>query len=99
MLRSPRVKGWGGFTYSSGAPTAFTGYFWDEDRDNPERSRWTRDHDVLLLIDAPGETAETLLDELEALRVRVNGAYQRYGLPQKAAWITTQPLSILLPDA
>jgi len=97
LLPNQRVKDWGGFTYSQMAPTAFTGYFWDEDREYPERSFWERDHNVLILIDAPGETSDTLVDELEALRIRVNESFQRYGMPQKAVWITIQPLSVLLP--
>jgi hypothetical protein len=79
-------------------PTAFTGYFWDENQEHPVRSLWERDHNVLILIDAPGETPESLLDELEALRLQVNGAYHRYQMPQKAVWISMQPLTILLPD-
>jgi hypothetical protein len=54
LLRNQRVKAWGGFTHSQMVPTAFTGYFWDEDREHPERSFWERDHNVLILIDAPG---------------------------------------------
>jgi hypothetical protein len=54
LLRNDRVKRWGGFTYSQPGPTAFTGYFWDEDAVHPEHGFWERDHSVLLLIDAPG---------------------------------------------
>jgi len=92
------VKGWGGFTHSRTAPAAFTGYFWDADQEHSERSHWERDQNVLILIDAPGATAESLVDELEALRLRIEEAYLYYGLPQKAVWITVQPLSILFPD-
>lgn len=97
LLRHERIQSWGGFTHSEAAPPAFTGYFRDVDPTHPEQSRWERDLNVLILIDAPGETPESLLDELDALRVRVNGAYMYYGMPQKAVWITTQPLSILIP--
>jgi hypothetical protein len=97
LLRHERVQSWGGFTHSEAAPPAFTGYFWDVEPNPPEQSRWERDQNVLILIDTPGETPESLLDELEALRARVNGAYAKYGMPQKAVWITMQPLSILVP--
>jgi hypothetical protein len=97
LLRHERVQTWGGFTHSEAAPPAFTGYFWDVDANNLEQSRWERDLNVLILIDAPGETPESSLDELDALRVRVNGAYAHYGMPQKVVWITTRPLSILVP--
>jgi len=97
LLRNQPVKAWGGFTHSQMVPTAFTGYFWDEDREHSERSFWEQDHNVLILIDAAGETSESLVDELEALNLRVNESFERYGIAQKAVWITTQPLSILLP--
>ena len=66
----------------------FAGQFWDA-------AQWEEDQNVLILLDAPDLTADDLLPYLEGLRDRVDQVYVAAQQPQKAIWLTAQPLLIL----
>jgi hypothetical protein len=66
----------------------FTGQFWF-------RGRWWEDQDVLVFIDAPGQTVTDVLPYFAALRDQVNRVYDAVGQRQDALWITAHPLYIL----
>lgn len=83
------VQSWGGLTYSIADPPAFLGQFWGGDH-------WETDENVLISLDAPGRSARSLLPYLTELRDRLNEIYRSVDQPQKALWITTHSLRIVL---
>jgi hypothetical protein len=96
LLADNRVRSWGGFTYSSLDPPVFTGWYWNDEGKDPDEAEWENDQTVLIVIDAPNESADTLLLDLDHLRVVVNRIYVEAGHPQMELWITTQPLQIFV---
>jgi hypothetical protein len=94
LLAEETVQQFGGCTYSTLDPPVFTGQFWDI---RPTGAgAWEEDRNVLVTIDAPGQAPEVLLPYFSGLRERVNAVYAQGGEPQKALWITAQPVSILV---
>ncbi len=93
LLTEETVQQFGGCTYSTLEPPVFIGQFWDVP--STGRGTWVEDRNVIITIDAPGQTPDFLLEYFGRLRERVNGIYAQAGETQKALWITAQPLSIL----
>jgi hypothetical protein len=88
LLDEQNIQAWGGLTYSTLLPPVFVGQFWNE-------GQWEEDENALIFIDVPDQSAGDLIEYLAALRSRIVDAYTGAGQPQKAVWITTQPLQIL----
>lgn len=98
LLKQERaIQTWGGFTYSSLRRPVFTGQFWDVPQGRePHEGHWEEDQNVLIMLDMPGTSAASLMPYLADLRERVGELYRAVGQEQKALWITTQPLRIVL---
>lgn len=90
LLAEQQIRAWGGFTYSSIAPTVFVGKYWDTDR-----ASWEEDQNAIIFLDVPELSPDALLPYLATLRDRVNAAYASAGQPQKAVWITAHPIQIV----
>src|SRR5947209_1293871 len=95
LLEEQTIKAWGGFTYSYLNPPIFTGQFWYQPApDTGQAPRWEEDQNVLIILDAPGLSLDEVLNYLSTFQEKVNSIYMQVGEPQKALWITAQPLSI-----
>lgn len=81
-----------GFTHTPLRPTAFTGYWFGRDGDDPEsEEKWVKDRIVLVLVDFLVDPDDDALDlAVKQLEAALVGAYSRNECPQTDFWIIAQ---------
>jgi hypothetical protein len=92
LQRQRKLQPWGGFTCAAQARPIFTGQFWNTDKQPPD---WEEDHNVLIVVDAAGESPTDVVAYFTAMRDKINRIYEKLGRSQKAIWLTAHPIYIL----
>lgn len=89
------VQRWGGLTYSRPRSPVFRGEFWSVPKGSPPvEGSWVQDQNIVIVIDAPGWSANDLSFFLAGVHDRAAEIYRQRGEEQETLWITTQAIHI-----